>query len=454
MNVDLAIVGSGSGNAIPPSLRDHKIALIDDGIFGGTCLNVGCIPTKMHVYPADVIASARTAGRLGVDFTSPKVNYGDIQRRIFANRIDQISAAGLRYRREECDNIEVLTDRAFFTGPHTLTVGEHQVHAKQIMLVAGARPAIPEVIAQSEIAYQTSDTIMRLAQLPEHLIILGSGYIACEFAHIFSAFGSKVTVIGRSQVLLKHQDHTIATRFTDVASQQWDVRLGQPVVAARQAKGEITLTFADGSRVSGDELLVATGRIPNSDRLEVSRAGIATHPDGRVQVDCHGRTNVPGVWACGDISSPYQLKHVANHEADVVFHNLTNPTQLRSFRHQAIPAAVFTWPQIASVGLTEEQAKDAQRDYVTVSFDFGAVAYGWAMEDEIGICKLLADPNTGQLLGAHILGEQAALLLQGLTQAMALGTDIRTMAREQYWIHPALSEVVENALLALEAKLH
>lgn len=454
MHVDLAIIGSGSGNAIPADFADQTIALIDDGWFGGTCLNVGCIPTKMHVYPADVIANAADAARLGVHVGDVQVGYREIQQRIFTNRIDKISAGGLHYREAECENITVFREPARFLDAHTLQVGETTIHAEQIMLAAGARPAIPQLIVDANVEYHTSDTIMRADGLPEHLVILGSGYIACEFAHIYSAFGSQVSIIGRSDVLLKHQDRTIAERITEVARRRWDVRLGQNVVAAHQDGSAITLTFADGSQVSGDRLLVATGRIPNSDRLNLAAAGIATHDDGRVQVDRYGRTSAAGVWACGDISSPFQLKHVANHEAAVVFHNLQHPGQLREFRHDAVPAAVFTWPQIASVGLTEAQAREAGRDFVSVELDFAAVAYGWAMEDEVGICKLIAERISGQLLGAHIIGEQAALLLQGLVQAMALGSDIRAVATQQYWIHPALSEVVENALLALIDKLH
>jgi mycothione reductase len=196
-------------------------------------------------------------------------------------------------------------------------------------------------------------------------------------------------------------------------------------------------------------LLVATGRVPNSDRLNLAVAGVRVHPDGRVAVDGTQRTSVPHIWALGDVSSEYQLKHVANHEARVVAHNLAHPDELIESDHRFVPSAVFTHPQLASVGLTEPQVVERGIAYVTSLQPYGSTAYGWAMEDTTSLCKLIADPVTGRLLGAHLMGEQAATLIQPLIQAMSFGLDVREMARGQYWIHPALTEVIENALLSL-----
>ena len=190
--------------------------------------------------------------------------------------------------------------------------------------------------------------------------------------------------------------------------------------------------------------------MPNTDRLDVAAAGLELTDDGRLVVDAHQRTTVDGVWALGDISSPYQLKHVANHETRVVAHNLAHPDDLQSSDHRFVPSAVFTHPQIASVGLTERQARERGIEYVTSTQDYGGTAYGWAMEDTTSFGKLIADPASGQLLGAHFIGAQASILIQPLIQAMSFGVSARGLARGQYWIHPALSEVVENALLHLK----
>jgi mycothione reductase len=202
--------------------------------------------------------------------------------------------------------------------------------------------------------------------------------------------------------------------------------------------------------VTGDLLLVATGRVPNGDRLNLAAAGVDAHPDGRIKVDEYQRTSAPGVWALGDASSDYQLKHVANHEERTVAHNLAHPDAMVASDHRFVPAAVFTHPQLASVGLTEAAARAGGRRCVAALAPYGGIAYGWAMEDTTSVCKLVADPETGLLLGAHLMGAQAATLIQPLIQAMSFGLGVRDMARGQYWIHPALTEVVENALLALQ----
>ena len=456
---DLAIIGTGSGNAlVTPDFNDKSVAIIESGSFGGTCLNVGCIPTKMFVYAADVANTVAHADRYGIDATLDGVRWSDIRNRIFG-RIDPISAGGKDYR-VNGPNTTAFLGHATFVGPKRLRIdADHElsgveITAEQIVIAAGAQPTVPVAVRQSGVPFHTSDTVMRLDGLPKRLIILGSGFIAAEFAHVFSALGSQVTVVARSNALLRKLDTEISARFTAIARQQWDVRLDTVLTKVSANDSEVSLDFADGGRVTGDVLLVATGRVPNTAGLGLEAAGILTHQDGGVTVDAYGRTNVEGVWALGDVSSAHQLKHVANHEARIVAHNLAHPRDLRSFDHRYIPSAVFTSPQIATVGLTEEQLKANGRSYVTKSQAYGDTAYGWAMEDTTGVCKVIADPATGELLGAHLMGYQASSLIQPLIQAMSFGQTAREVARGQYWIHPALSEVVENALLGLELGPH
>ena len=308
---------------------------------------------------------------------------------------------------------------------------------------------MPPVVADSGVPFHTSDTIMRIDELPERLVVLGSGYIAAEFAAIFSGFGVPVTVVSRSG-LLQRLDRDVTDRLTDLVRERWDLRVGAVATNVTGGPGDIHVELSDGSTVSGDTLLVATGRRPNSDRLNLAAAGVEVHADGRVVVDQYQRTSAENVWALGDISTEHQLKHVANHEERTVAHNLAHPGDLVASDHRFVPAAVFTHPQLASVGLTEEQAKASGRPYVKALQHYGTTAYGWAMEDTTSFCKLLADPSTGKLIGAHLMGEQASTLIQPLIQAMSFGLGVRDMARGQYWIHPALTEVVENALLALD----
>lgn len=450
---DLAIIGSGSGNSlVTPEMAGWRIALIEESTFGGTCLNVGCIPTKMYVFPAEIAAGAREGGRLGVDAHVDAVRWRDIRDRIFG-RIDPISAGGRDYRGSGSDdqNTTLYEAHAEFADDHTLTLSTGEtITADRIVIATGSRAIVPDVVLQAGVPYHTSDTVMRIEAVPPRLAILGGGYIAAEFAHIFSAFGSQVTLVLRGDKLTRHLDHDIAVAFTRQLKERLDVRTGFHLRALHREPDGICMTLDDDSTLKADLLLVATGRVPNGDRLNIEATGVAMHDDGRVKVDANQRTSVPHIWALGDVSSEYMLKHVANHEARVVAHNLTHPDDPIVSDHRYVPSAVFTNPQLATVGLTEDQAARRGLRYVSAIQDYAGTAAGWAMEDTTSLCKLVADPVTGLLLGAHLMGPQASILIQPLVQAMSFGLGVREMARGQYWIHPALTEVVENALLKLD----
>ena len=451
---DLVIIGSGSGNTFADErFAGLDIALVEHGVFGGTCLNVGCIPTKMFVYAASVANAVRGASRYGIDASVQKVRWTDIRDRIFG-RVDPISSAGERYRAEGQPNVTLYSGHAEFTGHKQLSVklnrgGTEELTADRIVIAAGSRPAIPDELVHSDAPYHTSDTVMRLETPPERLIIIGGGFIAAEFAHVFSGLGAEVTLVIRGDAMLRHLDAAVSARFTELARQRWDVRTARICTTAERVSEGVRLELSDQTSITGDTVLVATGRVSNADQLRVAATDVATHPDGRVVVDCYQRTSVEGIYALGDVSSPYQLKHVANHEAKVVAHNLLYPDAPKEADHRFVPSAVFSTPEIATVGLTEEDCREQGLRYVSAVQEYAAVAYGWAMEDTAGFCKLLADPSSGQLLGAHLIGAHASILIQPLIQAMSFGLPVQEMADGQYWIHPALPEVVENALLSL-----
>ncbi|GAA2268366.1 mycothione reductase [Nonomuraea roseoviolacea subsp. roseoviolacea] len=459
---DLVVIGSGSGNPIADKrFADWKVAIVEKGVgpfgsFGGTCLNVGCIPTKMFVHTADTARAPEHGAALGVDLELRGVDWPAVRDRIFG-RIDPLAAGGERYRATGRENVTLYRGRARFTGERRLVVdtadGPVTITADQVVVAVGSRPDIPDTPGLDQaLGYHTSDTVMRMDRLPRHLTILGSGFVATEMAHVFSSLGVEISVIARSELLLRHEDMDVARRFTELARDRWDVRLNRKLLSAARQGDKLLLDLegpAGAELLETDELLVATGRRPNSDLVDAAAGGLALHPDGRVVVDERQATSVPGVWALGDVSSPWQLKHVANHEARVVQHNLLHPDDLRASDHRYVPHAVFSSPRIASVGLTEQEAQAAGRAYVTAIREYSGIAYGWAMEDTTSFAKVLADPATGELLGAHIIGPEAPALIQPLIQAMSFGLDARSMARGQYWIHPAMPEVVENALLDL-----
>ncbi len=449
---DLAVIGTGSGNSlVDERFADRKVAVLERSTFGGTCLNVGCIPTKMFVYPADLALAAAHGARLGVDTRFDGARWRAIRDRVFG-RIDPISHSGHDWRADN-PNLTLFEAHARFVGPRTLDTGTGEtITADQVVIAAGSRPDVPPVEGLHEVGFHTSDTVMRIEELPARLLILGGGYVAAEFAHVFGSFGTQVTIVNRSPGLLRAHDADVSARFTELALHRWDLRLSATVDKVERVAGGIRAQLSDGGTVEADLVLVATGRRSNADGLDLDRAGVATDDRGVIVVDEHQRTSADGVWALGDIANHHQLKHVSNHEARVVQHNLLHlddPTAMVRTRREVVPSAVFSFPQVACVGLTEREAKRQGVDYVTALQSFGSTAYGWAMEDTTSFAKVLADPATGRILGAHILGPQASNLLQPLVQAMTFGQTAREVARDQYWIHPALMEVVENLLLGL-----
>ncbi len=449
---DLVVVGAGSGNSLlTPELAERRVAIVERGDFGGTCLNRGCIPSKMLVHVADVAEATRHAGRLGISARLDEVRWPEVSERVFG-RIDPIAVAGEEYR-QGLANVAVYKGQARFCGPRRLEVDGAPVTGDAVVLAAGARPFIPPHPDLSAVDYQTSDTIMRLPEPPRRLLIWGGGYVAAELAHVFGAAGSNVTIINRGPRLLRAEDIDVSKAFTAAYRKRFRVLTGTQVLTADTTPtGGVTLRVRreDGDEtVSGDVLLVAAGRIPNGDELAVAAAGVALDAAGYVVTDEHGRTTADGVWALGDICNPNQLKHVANAEARAVAHNLAHPENLRPVALGPTPHAVFASPQVAAVGSTEQALKAAGRPYLRSVRPYSDTAYGWAMEDETSFCKVLSDPATDRLLGAHICGPDAAVLLQQLVQAMACDLTVEQVACGQMYIHPALSEVVEQALLGL-----
>ena len=317
---------------------------------------------------------------------------------------------------------------------------------------ARGRPS-PTSPAWPRSPYLTSDNVMRLDALPKSMVVLGGGYIAAEMSHIFGSLGTKITIVTRGQQLLSRHDVDIRPGSPSFTGQQFDVRLGATVkrVVGDPARGPAR----PGHRrrvpqvADGEVLLVATGRVPNSDRLNVAAAGIEVDEHGHVRTDDTYATNVPGIWAFGDLANHFQLKHMANAEARLVRHNLLHPDQPRG------PASRWCRRRSSPTRRSPRSARPSRncrpsgRPYVRATRLYRDTAYGWALEDTTSFVKVLADPATRLLLGAHIIGPQASTLIQPLIQAMCLGNTVDQVASGVLYIHPALTEVVEQALLGL-----
>jgi len=448
---DLVIVGAGSGNMLPDKeLEGWRIALVEADRFGGTCLNRGCIPSKILVHTADIAQEIHDAERFGISAKFSGADWPAIRSRVFG-RIDPVHEKAVAYRRAH--GSDVFIGEARFVGPKVLRVGNEEVRGDRFVLAAGSRPSIPQVDGLASVPFLTSDNVMRLDKLPRSMVVLGGGYIAAEMSHIFGSLGTRVTIVSRGETLLSQHDADIRALFTSIYQQRFDVRLGATATHVSATRKGVRLSFvtaAGGAQtVDGEVLLVATGRVPNGDRLDVAAAGIETDAHGHVRTDETYATTVPGIWALGDLANHFQLKHMANAEARLIRHNLLHEDQPRRLPFNVVPSAVFAGPQVASVGATEQELQARGKQYRSATRHYRNAAFGWALEDTSSFVKILADPASRLLLGAHIIGPQASTIIQPLIQAMCLANTVGQLANDALYTHPALTEVVEQALLEL-----
>ena len=448
---DLIIVGAGSGNMVPgPDHEGWKIAIVEKDKFGGTCLNRGCIPSKMLIHAANVAETIHTARTFGIHATVERLDWDRIIGRVW-QRIDPIAEEGEQWRSSQ-PNTTVYKGETRFVGEKTLEVNGQRLYAPKIILAAGSRPRIPDIPGLEQVDYHTSDTIMRLPKQPKSLAILGGGYIGAELGHFFGALGTEVTFINRGDRLLQREDNEISQRLTDIYRRRFTVLQQTRVHRVRQSNGQILLDLSVAGvqrHVACEVFLIAIGRIPNTDLLEVARSGIAVDEQGRVVTNAYYETTVPGIWALGDIDSPYQLKHAANAEARIVAYNVAHPDTPRQGNDYAMPHAVFSSPQVASVGLTERAAQEQGMPYRVGKRNYSDTAYGWAIEDTESFVKVIAHAETRQVVGAHIIGPQASILIQPFINAMRFGETVDQLAHGTFYIHPALTEAIEQALLEI-----
>jgi pyruvate/2-oxoglutarate dehydrogenase complex dihydrolipoamide dehydrogenase (E3) component len=404
----------------------------------------------MLVHVADVARTIRRAHLFGIDGRIERIDWQAIIERVFSD-IDA-EAAAIETGNEAAERITVLKGEARFVGPKHLEVGGRHVSADAIVIAAGTRPDVPPIEGLDAVPYCTSDDVMRLREQPRRLAIVGGGFVAAELGHFFGSLGTDVTFVVRGQRLLDEEDDDVSARFTEVFRRRFDLALETTVVHASTEGSEIVLAIdGDGARpeLRADALLVATGRVPNTDRLSTEATGLELDDKGFVETDDYLRTNVDGVWALGDIVGRYELKHSANLEAAHVAHNLLNPDRLVPVNYHGMPHAVFASPQVGSVGLSEHAAKSAGRRYVAAAYDYDETAYGASIEDHDGFVKVLADPETREILGCHILGTDASILIQGVSTLMRARETVDAI-RRAIFVHPALPEVVQRAFAELE----
>lgn len=449
---DLIVIGSGSGQdvAAAASRQGMDVAVVEDGPLGGTCLNRGCIPSKMLIHRADLARSIQESERFGISAEISNIDLASMTREV-SEEVDSDAAAIERGTRKN-ENITLYKTDGRFVDERTLEVGEDTITADKVVVAAGTRPFIPPIEGIEDVDYWTSTEALRAEEQPEHLVILGGGYIAAELAHFYGSLGTEITIIEMTDTLIGHEDVDIRNRFTDVFSEDYTVFLEHKAVQVAQEGDTFTVEAeskeGETVEVSGDALLVATGRQPNTDRLNVEAAGIETDDRGFVETNEYLETSAENVWALGDIAGNWMFKHSANYEAQVVYDNA-----ILGERHEAdytgMPHAIFSRPQIAGVGYTEQELEEEGVDYLKGVHEYEHTGFGAALKEEGSFVKVLVAPEDGAILGCHIIGSHASILIHEVLVAMRTGNGTVYDIRDTIHIHPALSEVVQRAFNAL-----
>lgn len=450
---DLIVIGSGAGDlVVNDALSDgRKVALADQGPTGGTCLNTGCIPSKMLIYPADVIRMAQEAASIGVTATL-KPDFGRIMERMraFVDRERRDMEEGLRNTK----NLAFYQDIAEFTGPHTLRAGSHELTAPKIVIATGARALIPPIPGLKETGFLDNVSLLQLRELPKSLIIIGGGYIGCEFGHFFSAMGTDVTIVGRPPVLLNDEDPEVSATVTEAMSRYIRLQTGFEAERVSTEGGKKVVhakSMKDGSTTSfeADEILVALGRRSNADLLKPEKAGIEVDRKGWIKVNRYLETNVPGIWAIGDAIGKYMFRHTANYHAEIVYQNMFEDHKAEVDEH-AVPHAVFTHPQVGHVGMTEADARAAGIKIMVGRAKYFETAKGIAMHNHDGFVKIVVASEDRKILGCSVVGPDAAVLVQQVAYMMNCGNQDMGPVYTTQVIHPAISEVVMRAFGNLE----
>ncbi len=447
---DALVIGSGqAGPSLAVRLAQHgwKTALVERGELGGTCVNNGCTPTKTLVASARAAWVARHAADFGVTLAgSVGIDYGAVRARMM--KVVQESRDGLGHWLGSIDGLALVHGSARFVARDTVQVGERVLQAPRIFLNVGARPVVPDWIAASGAPFLTSESLVALEQLPTHLVILGAGYIALEYAQVYARFGCRVTVVEHGDRLLPREDEAVAETIRAVLERDGvEFRVGANATALRRADSAIALAVDDGE-IAGSHLLVAVGRRPNSDTLDLARAGVTCDAHGVVTVDDQLRTNVDGVWALGDVNGRGAFTHTSWNDYEIVAANLLDDDPRRV--SDRVPAyALYTDPPLARIGMARAAARASGKRVLVGHLPMSRVGRARERGETDGFLEALVDADTQRLLGATLLGIEADEAIHGLLDVMSAGLPCTAISRTMH-IHPTVSELIPTMLQSLK----
>ena len=447
---DALVIGSGqAGPTLAVRLAEHgwKTALVERGELGGTCVNNGCTPTKTLVASARAAWVARHAADFGVTIAGPVgIDYAAVRARMM--KVVQASRDGLGRWIDGTANLDLVHGEARFIGPDSVQVGERTLQSPRIFLNVGARPVVPGWIAASGAPWLTSESLMALQELPTHLVVLGAGYISLEYAQVYARFGCEVTVIEHGDRLLPREDDEVADTVKRVLERDGvRFRTGADATALERDGDGIALVV-DGERVAGSHLLVAIGRQPNVEALDLVRAGVTCDARGYVQVDEQLRTSVPGIWALGDVNGRGAFTHTSYNDYEIVAANLLDGDPRRV--GDRVPAyALYTDPPLARIGLSRAQARQSGKQVLVGHLPMSRVGRARERGETDGFLEALVDAQSQRLLGATLLGIEADEAIHCLLDVMSAGLPYTAISRTMH-IHPTVSELIPTMLQSLK----
>jgi pyruvate/2-oxoglutarate dehydrogenase complex dihydrolipoamide dehydrogenase (E3) component len=456
---DAIVVGAGqAGSPLAAALAraGKKTALVERKHVGGTCVNEGCTPTKTMIASARVAHLARRAADYGVEVGPVTVDMKTVRQR----KRDMVESfrSGSRRRVKETDGLDLLMGAARFTGPKSLAVqlndgGAEQLTADWIFINTGARPRVPDLSGLADLPYLDSTSIMELAAVPDHLLVVGGGYIGLEFGQMFRRFGGQVTIVQRRDQLLAREDRDVADEIAEILREE-GIRVlleSYPRRVAQDGDGRIALVVQtpDGAQtLTGSHLLVAAGRVPNTGGLNLAAAGVETDDRGYVRVDERLETNVPGVYALGDVKGGPAFTHISYDDFRIVRANLLEGGDA-TVADRPVPYVVFIDPQLGRVGLGEEQARQRGRNVRVARLPMAHVARALEVDETRGLIKAVVDADTDQILGAAVLGIEGGEVMSVLQMAM-MGRVPYTAIRDGVFAHPTLAESLNNLFMTLD----
>lgn len=444
MKYDAIVIGSGqAGNPLAYRLADlgWSVALIEKRHLGGTCVNVGCTPTKTMVHRAQVAHYARNAARWGINASNVHADLAKI--------VEQKNKVVLSFREnqqkqvEKRPNLKLYRGQAQFVAAHQVKVDGQVLESEKIFIDTGGRPHIPPISGLDTVPYLTNETLMELTTLPEHLVVLGGGYIGLEFGQMFRRFGSRVTIVQRGAQIVPREDREIAGELQKTLQESEGIQFVSNARTSRvEYKSGVVSLSVDGPAgavsVTGSHLLVATGRVPNTKDLALDKAGIITNEKGYIRVNGRLETNVPGVWALGDVKGGPAFTHISYNDFQIVYGNIVEGKN-QSIDKRVVSYCVFTDPQLGGIGLTEKEARAKSFKLKIGKYPMASVARAIERDETAGLLKIVIDASNDRILGASILAPEGGELVQILGTLM-LANQPYTLLKGAVYIHPTLAE--------------